>query len=378
MGRDRGAILHVIDTGGPGGAETVFLELVTRLADDGWRCVPLVPNRDWLLEALNSRGFQPFVVPSTRGFDGVYLLRLLGLARQERALLIQTHLLASAVYGSLAARLLRLPLVATFHGVVDIPMDDPLLKLKARILARRATRVVCVSESLREAIGPRFLVGGTRSTVVRNGIVIKSQAIDGPCFRSSLGIRPDTWLIGAVGNIRASKDYSTLLRAAAILHARLASFHVVIVGDTRSGPLHGELLALRSELGLDDMVTFTGFREDTPSVFAALDAYVLSSSQEGFSLSTVEAMAAGKPVVATRSGGPEEIITHGHDGLLVPVGDPEALADALDRVRSNPELSRALGDRGRVTARERFSVERMVAEYAAIYQELLGRERVRS
>jgi glycosyltransferase involved in cell wall biosynthesis len=215
--------------------------------------------------------------------------------------------------------------------------------------------------------------GADAARVIYNGIALEQFGKRRPsAFRSGLSLPPDAWLIGAIGNVRPSKDYFTLLHAAAILRARSTRYHLVIVGDTRSEPLYGQLLRLRSELGLEAAVTFAGFHEDVPAVVGALDAFVLSSDREGFSLSTVQAMAAGTPVIATRCGGPEEIVTHGHDGWLVPPRDPAALADGIDQVVRDATLSCALASHARDTARARFSVERMVADYAAVYGELLG------
>jgi glycosyltransferase involved in cell wall biosynthesis len=133
-----------------------------------------------------------------------------------------------------------------------------------------------------------------------------------------------------------------------------------------------EVLALRAELGLESVVTFTGFREDVERVMAALDVFVVSSSAEGFSLTTVQAMAAGLPVVATRCGGPEEILRNGELGVLVPTRSPEALADAVQRLVDRPAERRRITLAARAEAESRFALTSMVSGYEALYERCLG------
>jgi glycosyltransferase involved in cell wall biosynthesis len=366
------AILHLIDTGGPGGAETVFLETVTGLDPQRWRSVSVVPERDWLDAALRERGEAPLLVPTEGAFDVRYLYRLLRLVREHRISLIHAHLLTASVYGSMVARMAGIPVVCTFHGPADIEREGRRLTPKLRILDRRKNRVVFVSEALRHRFTRQHPLQLAGSAVVANGI-------DGgafrpgrdPSFRDELGVGCDDILVGAVGNVRPSKDYFTFLGAAAALVRRSPRYRFVVAGDVRS-PLLPDLLALRSDLGLDDKVVFSGFQTDAARIFRALDVYALSSRAEGFSLTTVQAMACGIPVVATRCGGPEEILRDGVTGHLVPTGNPGALADGIHEVAQNPERSRALAAAARGDAVRRFSVRAMISGYEGVYREALG------
>jgi glycosyltransferase involved in cell wall biosynthesis len=180
-------------------------------------------------------------------------------------------------------------------------------------------------------------------------------------------------LIGAVGNVRPSKDYHNLLKAVAILRSRVCEFRVVIIGQTTgAGELYDSLLKLQQALGLTDCVHFAGFREDIPDVMRGLDMYVSSSKAEGFSLTIVQAMASALPVVATRCGGPEEIIEDRITGTLVEAESPDALAAALSAGIADLSARRAMGERARLSAVRRFAVEGMVARYADVYRGLLG------
>jgi len=189
-------------------------------------------------------------------------------------------------------------------------------------------------------------------------------------LRRQLGIAEDELLIGAVGNVRISKAYDVLLRAAALLVQRGVPFRVVIIGQTSGQPgLFEELSRLCVDLGLESHVTFAGLRNDIADVMRNFDVYVLSSRAEGFSLTTVEAMATGLAVVATRSGGPEEIVEDGVTGLLVTSDSPEALADGLQSVAQTQQTRRDLGGAARQSVENRFSVSAMVAQYEIVYDE---------
>jgi len=207
--------------------------------------------------------------------------------------------------------------------------------------------------------------------VVFNGIDTAAHARPrDEAVRRELGVSGDEVLVGAVGNIRPSKAYPVLLEAAAQLRRNSPrQYRFVIVGDTRS-PLHAELLEQRRALGLEETVCFTGFREDVHRLMSAFDVYALSSSAEGFSLSTVQALAAGVPVVATRCGGPEEILADGESGILVPTGSPSALAGAIESIAGDADRRRRLVEAGRHLVARRFTLEAMVRGYEAIYEEI--------
>lgn len=369
-------VLHLIDTGGPGGAETVYAELVAGTPSRGWDALAVVPEEDWLSGHLRSRGVQPVILPSTRAFDVRYLVRLCRLCRREEITMIQAHLLASAVYGSAVGRLLGLPVVCTFHGTVDVDSGDALQGLKTRLIDRAANTIVFVSDWLRSAFGAERRIRTARTRVVHNGIDVRKYApVADRSFRREVGVGSGEFLLGAIGNIRAPKGYRVLLEAVARLRRRDLPVRLVVVGDTRD-PLYPELVEARSALGLDGIVEFTGFREDVPRVLGALDALVVSSTAEGFSLAIAQALASGVPVVSTRCGGPEEILEDDRTGLLVEAGSAGALAGAIERIAVDDRLRARLSRTGRRHAERNFSLSRMVERYAALYDDALrGGER---
>ena len=366
-------VLHVIDTWGPGGAETVCVEVARGLDPARWRSRGTVIREGWVYEAMQQRGLAPTIVPVGRGvIDVGYLLGLRRLAQREGATLLQTHLAEANLYGALAARLLGRPSVATFHGFQDFGGGGIKARLKLQLTARGASRLVFVSDALRREFLSRVSLDQDRTAVIHNGIDTQRFAPRrSDALRRELGLGPDAVLVGAVGNVREAKAYDTLLHTAALAVQADPRLWFVVAGRHRP-PLSDELLALRARLGLDSRVHFLGFQEDPVAVVNGLDVYLSTSRSEGFSLTVVQAMACALPVIATRSGGPEEIVTDGVDGILVNVDDVPALARTVCGVAADAPLRERLGAAGRRTAVERFSLRRMVDAYAALYDELLN------
>jgi glycosyltransferase involved in cell wall biosynthesis len=363
-------VLHLIDTGGPGGAETILDTIVANLTPASWVSRVVVPEEDWLASRLRSRGVDVVVIPSRRGADPRLLLRLIGQIRRFQPAVLHAHLLGSGVYGSLAAAVVRdTPLVCTFHGRPDVSASDRLLALKARILARRNNRIVYVSHDLRAHLEPLLDLPRGSGLVIHNGVEFAEPELTGT-ERETCGAGPGEILIGAVGNVRPAKDYESLLRAAAIVCHCRADVRFVIVGDDRS-PLMEPLRRVTLDLGLDERVRFLGFRTDAAALLASFDVFVSSSKTEGLPLGTLEAVGLGTPVVLTAVGGVPEIVDSGRTGLLVPPGDPAALAEGILQMLADPERASEMARAGAADVRQRFSVRRMCGEYESLYAQLL-------
>lgn len=366
-----GRVVKLIDTGGPGGAETIFAVLAHRLSRAGWSTVPIVPETGWLQDRLEASGLETVLFPNRRSFDFRYLHQVVRLIRRSGADLLHAHLLASGVYGSVAAAICGIPAVCTFHGTVDIAGQSFIDRAKLRLLDRTSNRVVFVSSWLRQRLAGTMRLNRASTEVIPNGIDVSRFSSEGNGgFRRELGVEADDVLVGAVGNVRPAKNYGLFLRAAALLRQRSSRYRFVVVGE-HNNALYEELREMQERLGLDAVMTFAGLRADVPDVLADLDVFVLTSSSEGFSLATVEAMAARCPVVATRCGGPEEILTDGVNGRLVEPGSAEALASGVEEIVGNPETARRMADNGWRTAEREFSVDRMVVRYRELYQECL-------
>ncbi len=365
-----GTTLHFIDTTGPGGAETIFLELASGLRDRGWRTRTVVVGSGWVLDGVRARELPVDIVPTRGRLDFSYLRQLHGLVRRHGVKLIHAHMYSPAVYASIVGGLTGASVVATFHGRTDVDREGIGRRLRYRLINRQAT-VVCVSTSLATELDPDGRGRFRDLRVIHNGVDTSAR---GETRRSLLrrehGVSDDTFLVGAIGNVRPAKDYPNLLRAASRLRAD-ESVKFCIVGQP-TDPLYSELLRIRDDLGLSERVSFWGFRNDIPDVLSAMDALVISSSSEGFSLAAVQAMSAGRPVIATRCGGPEEILTHGVDGILVPTSDPDSLAAAIRTIAADRALREGLARAARETAVTRFSLTAMLDQYEQIYRRVLA------
>jgi glycosyltransferase involved in cell wall biosynthesis len=368
-------ILHVIETVGPGGAETVFIQLATRKSDDHLRNIAALPGPGWVADTLTAGGLPPLTLSISRvrqAFDFGLYRNLIRLIREHDVDLVHSHTLGISVYASLVGIRTRIPVVCTLHGEPDLGRSERWRKIKFAIMRQGASNIVLVSNHLRDRLVDELRIPATRTSVIHNGVDCDRHS-GGPdrSFRAELKISDDAFLFGAVGNVRALKAYDNLLRAAAIAVKANPKLRFAVVGEG-SGRLLEELLQLRTELGLQDIVHFAGFRPDIAPPLRSFDAFVLSSKSEGFSIATVQAMASGLPVLATRSGGPEEIITDDVDGLLVPRADPAALAAGMLRLAGDSELRARLGTAARASARAKFSLAKMLESYEEIYRTALA------
>jgi len=368
-------ILHTIDTTGPGGAETVFVDLATRLPADRFRSVVVIRGKGWVHDELCRRGVSPVLVDAKGSFNWRYLRSLAGLIRRHRVDLIQSHLLGANVYCSLAGLLTRVPVIATFHGGVDIGSGERFMGLKFAVINRGASGVVAVSESLRRELASRTRLDSQGIAVVYNGIDAgKFTRPHSASLRIQHGWPDDAVVVGCLGNIRPAKGYDILLRAAALLHKEHPELRFLVAGQGKNNALHRELVSQRDRAGLENHVKFIGFVDDPAEFLSNLDIYLLTSISEGFSISTIQAMAAGVPVIVTRSGGPEEIVTHDNNGWTIDTGSPSAVAEAVRLLAGNRELREKLAQHARTHVLQTFGMETMISRYTEIYRQHLGQD----
>jgi glycosyltransferase involved in cell wall biosynthesis len=325
-----------------------------------------------LFDQLRTEGVETRIVRETSSFDIRSLLRTGAIARDLRVDVIHSHLFGSTVRAGLLSRLRQIPAIGTIHGHLDLNPGERFHLLKTGIVRFGLRRVVFVSEGLRESCAGPMGLAPSQTAVIHNGVDPKifMPATSPSEFRQEFGLGADEFVVGYVGRLQPIKRVDVFLRAAAILSSSTAKYRFVIVGN--GDPAHTQaLIAMRDALGLIDSVTFVGFRPDVQHAMAAFDVYALTSQSEGFSLSTIEAMASGVPVVATRCGGPEQILDDGISGLLVDNGSPEGVARAIQRLRLDSAERRRLGDAGRAAVLARFTVDVQVANYERLYEEVL-------
>jgi glycosyltransferase involved in cell wall biosynthesis len=363
-------IVLALESSGPGGAENMLLRLARALRARGDEPTIATMSHGWMTERAEADGVPIWIAPQRPGLDLPWVVQFARRLHRARADVLHTHDFAMNTFGAAAALLARVPAISTIHGRHWVT-DRPRRALAYRVLRRLGVPIVAVSEDLAGFLVTGLRVPRAQLEVVHNGIPIPDRPVsDSPDRRASaraaLGIPEDLALVVAVGNLYPVKDHATLVRAI----ARLPAARVAIAGR---GDQEAPLRALAAQLGLADRVHLLGLRDDVETVFAAADVFVQPSLSEGLPLAVLEAMATGLPVVATSVGGIPEVIADGRTGLLVPASDPLALAAALAKVLSSPDLAKSLGRSGRERALAEFSVEQMTERYRRLYGERLDR-----
>lgn len=264
------------------------------------------------------------------------------------------------------------PLVLTRCMLTDVNKRDAF----HRWLHRRVAVWIAVAEAVRENLMARCAVPAERILVVPWGIDLerfRPEADEVAAFRRELGIPKGAPLVGLIGRIDPKKGQEEFLRAADRIAGRHPEAHFLFAGRVPPGQeAYAERIrSLAVGLAWADRVHLLGHREDVPRLLGAVDVLVLSTYEETSAFVVLEAMAAGRAVVATDSGGTPEAVRDGQEGLLVPPRDVEALAGALDRLLADPALRRRLGEAARRRAETMYGEERMVEEIESVYREIL-------
>jgi glycosyltransferase involved in cell wall biosynthesis len=297
-------------------------------------------------------------------------LRLASWLRQRQPDVIHCHDIYSNIFVGFWARVAGIRnVIASRRWGAD--SSQARLDRLNDFFSRRATRLLANSAAVGAELVEHHGYRAERLAVIPNFLEPDTFGELPPAERfarrAALGIPTGRWVVGIVARLTPVKNHVLLLRAVRRLTAAGPSVHIVIVGD---GPERARLEQLAAEWELGGNITFTGTLPNRPNPHALFDVSALTSRSEGFPNAVVEAMAAGRPVVATDVGGVRDAVTDGITGLLVPDDDDAAFAAALERLRSDAGLAASLGRAGQQVARDRFSEEVVLNQLIALYEEL--------
>lgn len=292
---------------------------------------------------------------------------------------IHTHGLKANLAGVIAAKLSRQGhVIYTVHGGISFSEEQPIkAKLYAileRILTKYNARVITVSNLLRQELQKRAQRNDESTITIYTGIDEHrlEPKIDIETMRQSFHIPMNSNVIGTIARLAPQKGLCYLIKAMKqVIHSKPNTI-LVIAGD---GPLRDELEDLASEEDVLSHIRFLGFVQDIGSLLELIHVFVLPSWTEGLPITILEALLAGKAVVATKVGGIPEVIENERNGLLVEPRNPDVLAAQILRLLDDDELRTRLGDTGRRIVKDRFSIEHMVAEYCSIYEEVVPSKR---
>ena len=300
-----------------------------------------------------------------KSFDRKAFRALTKIFRAERPDIVHTH---ASMTARMAARQARVPYIFnTKHCMEGAPGGLAKKILRREINAVFSDKIIAVSKAVRRSM----IAGGTKPqeiAVVYNGIerIPIPSAEEKAALLSSFGGKAGEKAVGMVARLEEVKDHETFLLGAKKLLDKRKDVRFYIVGD---GSLREQLEQKAAALGISEQVTFTGFLQDVEKIEAALDIAVITSKAEALCLSILESMIAGIPAVGTDSGGVAEVIRHGENGFLIPVGDSDALAERLDELLADDAKRSAFGAQAKRDAEATFLAEQMTRKIEKLYLE---------
>jgi glycosyltransferase involved in cell wall biosynthesis len=374
-------VVHIAESTGWAGGERYLLALATELDRKRFTLSVIVPDDGPLVERLHALDIATCRVPlNARLVSPGAFLALVRTLQQLRPMIVQSHGARSNVYTRLAARYAGVPIVlSTVHNSLfdyEVAGWRRALYVGAeRLTSPLADRIVSVSRAIARDLVERYRIEASRTVVVHNGIDAWAfrPARDGATVRAELRVPAGRRVVVMAGRMTPQKGWDVLLEAAARLAPLRDDIFWLLVGD---GPLQPALMRRAGELGV--RACFVGARADMADVLGCADLVVLASRSEGLPFTLLEAMALGKPVVATRVGGVPEVVEEGRSGRLVPPEDPAALATAVASVLDTPDAA-AMGVRGRARVEAAFTLDAMVRGLERVYAaELHARAEVRA
>ena len=363
-------VLLVVDqlTGLGGGAELFLVGLATHLPRERFEvsvCATRAVTPGPLAEILDS-GAVPYIALGRRSrWD---LLRLRGLAsllRNGGFDIVHAHKFGSNVWGTLFGRACRVPVVIA-HEHTWSYKGQPLRKwIDGRVIGPLATRFIAVSDADATRMVEDEKVASEKVVVMPTGYVARPLTPDTD-LRSELGLTSETPLVGTAVVFRPQKALEVLVEAHARLLRSMPDAHLAIAGE---GPTRAEVERRAHDLSLDGRVHFLGHRDDVDAILRSLDVAALSSDFEGSPIFVLECMANGTPIVATEVGGIPQLVLDGETGVLVPPRDPEALADAVERLLADPER-RAMLAAAATSKLADFTIDVVARRFADLYETL--------
>jgi glycosyltransferase involved in cell wall biosynthesis len=368
-------VMQVLDSVGiAGGAQRMAVDLTLSL--DPERFDPCFvsffpPAGTTLEEALAANSIRTYYLGKRLGFEPRIFLAFDRVLRRERPHVVHTHV-GALRYAFPSLLLRRVP--AALHTIhIRMPRSDPLAWVDRFAFSLGVTPVTIAPE-VALSLGQRF--EGRGAPNIPNGIHVgrfKRTGIPGEHWRSREELPPDAVLFANIARCDDTKNQTLLIDAFAKMCGDCERARLLFVGD---GPLLEELQAYTGSRGLERRVHFLGYREDIPDILHAVDVFVLCSRTEVQPLSVMEAMAAGRPVIASRVGGMASLVDDGRTGILFESGDADALAAAMQRLALDPSLAASMGREGATRAEREFDIEAMARAYEGLYLKLLGeRER---
>lgn len=393
MSNKRYTILHVNPfsfDNKVGGVDTAIMRLIHKLDPTRYRSIVAIPAQGPLVDDYEKiadqvkiipinpiiRTYNPFILTKIIFGFFISVWKLYRLIKAEEVDIVHTQMIL-VLTADIAARLAGVPCVHTVNSIWASPNEEVLWQLLARIVYRLANIVQVRSNDIASMYIDEKGDLLKKVVLIHDGVdtEIFHPQNSGLEFREDIGIDKNNILVGTVARLHPQKGIESFLEAAQVVLHKRPDVRFVIVGDVS---LESQidykvfLIEYAKDLGIYEKVIFTGARSDVPHVMAGLDIFVLASVREAFGIVLIEAMATGKPVVATAAGGPLDIVDNNVTGLLVPPNDSTALAKAIVKLSDNLDLREKMGIAGRRRVEKLFSLDTEVYKTVQGYEALLG------
>ncbi len=348
-------VLHVIWSLEKGGAERFLVSLVQNFDRNRFNSIVCCLNwrGEWAKE-LEDKGIEVIALNKKGKFDFGVISRIIKIIKQNEITIVNTHLWAADVLGRLAAILAGAPVIISTVQNVDI-WKRPWHRFIDRLLSYKTTKFIAVSHAVKQFLIETEGIPEEKIEVIPNAVDIGSLKVDessGSQIKEELKINDDEIVLTVVGRLVEQKGHKYLFEALSMLNGKY-NIKLLVVGE---GPLKQRLADSVERLGLKDKVIFTGQRKDIPQILNISDCLVLPSVYEGLPVCVLEAMAAGKPVIATKVGGTPELIKDGKTGFLVEPRNPEVLSQAIEKLAHSSDKGKEMGVKAREIVYNGFSI----------------------
>lgn len=366
-------IAMMLESDGPGGAEVMVFRLSEELRRRGHTVVPVLPRDGcgWLGELFRSVGSSQESFWLRGPIDPTAVGRLMRVFRQHEIDVVHSHEFTMAVYGATAAKLLGIPHVLTMHGSSTVT-GALRRRIALRWAIRRSAGSIAVSGATQLQFAADLGIRKSALTVIPNGVpLIEGNAEK---VRKEFRCTADEIVILAVGNVDVRKNHRMLLEALVRLqHEGLTVPWRVIIAGGRGGDQHSHLVSYARSHGFEDRLHVVTERNDIPDLQALADIFVMPSLWEGLPMAMLEAMVAGKAIVASATGGIPEAIVDGSEGILFPPGDLDALTRALHNLMTDAARRSTFGAAAFGRAKHEFTVQVMADRHLDMYNRVLER-----
>lgn len=370
------AVLHLITSLDRGGAENYLLALLSHSDTSRYRMeVAVLRGEGELTPEFQAAGIPLHHLRARAGVDPFALGRLRRLIKGGSFDVVHSHLFRADLYAAVAIAALgdQRPLLFSTRHNDDRFFLNPFVGILHYLVSGHQDTIIAISDHVARFTIARGVRYPERVRRVYHGLDPRNEAAESRermLAREELGIPGDAYLVGNVGRLAPQKGQRHLVSAMPLLLEHVPWAHAVIAGG---GDLAPRLRDLAAELGVSDRVHVLGPRRDVPAIMQAIDVFAMPSMWEGFGIVLLEAMAAARPIVASRVATIPEVVLDGETGLLVPPADAPALAEALRTLAHDRVLAERLGQAGRARLETRFSLQKMVADTELLYDEALAR-----